>query len=131
MLFDKVSGICGLLGGMLTLFMSSSCASQAFNEQNYIEAFEKKAKLKANEAFELAKAKSKKDGREGWVRNQYYIIDGCYFFPREVSKLNHVKDWGYQVNPDSGLASYRDSNKAHIIKNDNTVKPVKVKEVNP
>ena len=85
-----------------------ACIPTASGGGNYIVNYGMEAHVTKQEACKLAKSFATKDNRGHWVREKCYIIDGRYFFPREVSKLNYVKDWGYSVDPETGAVTFRD-----------------------
>lgn len=88
--------------------VTAACAPVATSNAQVIKNFEKKINMTKEAAHNLAKAAAEKDGRSHWVRKKCYLIEGRYFFPREVSKLKYVKDWGYSVDPKSRVVTYRD-----------------------
>ncbi|MGB0993823.1 MAG: hypothetical protein ACPG32_15315 [Akkermansiaceae bacterium] len=92
---------------VLIVFAEVNAQVIASRSKQDMEAFEEKHKISQREAYLLARKIAKTHKKEHWIRRNPYLVDGWYFFPREVSKHSKIRDWGYRVHPVSGKVEYR------------------------
>lgn len=107
------------------LFMAQGCTNLiamekktfAIRSESELVKFEKESKMSREEAYRLVLKEIKKGGQGApHIINKPVLLNGKFFFPREVDKFDKVRERGYYVDPKNNKVQWVDTPKRYTFK---------------